>query len=80
VFVVGDKHSSNSNRLVDVVANQAGRPVHLIDNVQDIRPEMLVGARTVAVTAGSSTPSDITREVIRFLQAYEPQPVPGAVG
>jgi 4-hydroxy-3-methylbut-2-enyl diphosphate reductase len=72
VFVVGDKQSSNSNRLVDVVANQAGRPVHLIDNVADIRPEMLAGAQTVAVTAGSSTPSDITREVIRYLQAYEP--------
>lgn len=80
VFVVGDKHSSNSNRLVDVVANQAGRPVHLIDNVRDIQPEMLVGASTVAVTAGSSTPSDITREVIRFLQAYEPQHVAETVG
>lgn len=76
VFVVGDKHSSNSNRLVDVVHNQAGKPVYLIDNVGDISPSMLNGARTVAVTAGSSTPSDITREVIRFLQAYEPAAEP----
>jgi 4-hydroxy-3-methylbut-2-enyl diphosphate reductase len=72
VFVVGDVHSSNSNRLVDVVRDQAHRPVYLIDSVRDIRSEMLEGASTVAVTAGSSTPSDITREVIRFLQAYEP--------
>jgi 4-hydroxy-3-methylbut-2-enyl diphosphate reductase len=72
VFVVGDKHSSNSNRLVDVVSHQAGRPVYLIDNVAEITPAMLTGARTVGVTAGSSTPSDITREVIRFLQAHEP--------
>jgi 4-hydroxy-3-methylbut-2-enyl diphosphate reductase len=72
VFVVGDRHSSNSNRLVDVVKNQAGRPVYLIDQVGDIKPEMLAGASTAAVTAGSSTPSDITREVIRFLQAYDP--------
>jgi 4-hydroxy-3-methylbut-2-enyl diphosphate reductase len=71
VFVVGDERSSNSNRLVDVVAGQAGRPVHLIDGVEAIRPEMLAGAATVAVTAGSSTPSDITRAVIRYLQAYE---------
>jgi 4-hydroxy-3-methylbut-2-en-1-yl diphosphate reductase len=76
VFVVGDRHSSNSNRLVDVVKNQAQRPVYLIDQVGDIRPEMLAGATTVAVTAGSSTPSDITREVIRYLQAYEPETVP----
>ncbi len=72
VFVVGDVHSSNSNRLVDVVRDQAHRPVYLIDSVRDIRPEMLEGVQTVGVTAGSSTPSDITREVIRFLQAYEP--------
>lgn len=72
VFVVGDVHSSNSNRLVDVVRDQAHRPVYLIDSVRDIRPGMLEGATTVAVTAGSSTPSDITREVIRYLQAYEP--------
>ncbi len=70
VFVVGDRHSSNSNRLVDVVAKQARRPVYLIDNVAEIQPEMLAGVSTVAVTAGSSTPSDITREVIRYLQAY----------
>ncbi len=70
VFVVGDTHSSNSNRLVDVVRDQAKRKVYLIDGVKDIRPDMLVGASTVAVTAGSSTPSDITREVIRFLAAY----------
>lgn len=72
VFVVGDRHSSNSNRLVDVVRDQARRPVYLIDSVRDIRPAMLQGVETVAVTAGSSTPSDITREVIRFLQSYEP--------
>ena len=57
VFVVGDKHSSNSNRLVDVVQNQAKRPVYLIDSVADIRDDMLAGASTVAVTAGSSTPT-----------------------
>jgi 4-hydroxy-3-methylbut-2-enyl diphosphate reductase len=73
VFIVGDTHSSNSNRLVDVVRNQAGKKaVFLIDGVADIRPEMLDGATVAAVTAGSSTPSDITREVIRFLQSYEP--------
>ena len=73
VFVVGDTHSSNSNRLVDVVRSQAGiSRVFLIDSVADIRTEILDGAQVAAVTAGSSTPSDVTRDVIRFLQAYEP--------
>jgi len=73
VFVVGDTHSSNSNRLVDVVRSQAGKSkVYLIDSVADIRLEMLNGAQVAAVTAGSSTPSDVTRDVIRYLQASEP--------
>jgi 4-hydroxy-3-methylbut-2-enyl diphosphate reductase len=72
VFVVGDKHSSNSNRLVDVVRKQAHRTVYLVDSVQEIRPWMLVDVKCAAVTAGASTPSDVTREVIRFLQSYEP--------
>jgi len=78
VFVVGDKHSSNSNRLVDVVRNQAGKPVYLIDNLADISPDMLAGAQTAGVTAGSSTPSDLTREVIRFLQSVQPAAVGAA--
>lgn len=72
VFVVGDQRSSNSNRLVDVVRDQARKAVYLVDTARDITPAMLNGARSAAVTAGSSTPSDVTREVIRFLQAYEP--------
>lgn len=76
VFVVGDTRSSNSNRLVDVVRNQAKKAVYLIDSARDITPEMLKDARTAAVTAGSSTPSDVTREVIRILQAHEPAAAP----
>ena len=79
VFVVGDSHSSNSNRLHDVVADQAHRRVYLIDSVDDIRAEMLADARVAAVTAGSSTPSDITRAVIRYLQGYEPVRIAEAV-
>jgi 4-hydroxy-3-methylbut-2-enyl diphosphate reductase len=77
VFVVGDTRSSNSNRLVDVVRNQAKKPVYLVDSVGEITAEMIAGARSAAVTAGSSTPSDVTREVIRFLQAHEPAATAG---
>jgi 4-hydroxy-3-methylbut-2-enyl diphosphate reductase len=40
----------------------------------------LRGAQTVAVTAGSSTPSDITRAVIQYLQAYEPEKIAEPMG
>lgn len=72
VIVVGDQRSNNSNRLVQVVQEIAGRRAYLVDNVKDIQPEWLEGARKVGVTAGSSTPSQLTREVIRWVEAYEP--------
>lgn len=72
VIVVGDPRSNNSNRLVQVVREIAGRPAYLVDNVHEIDPAWLKGARKVGVTAGSSTPSQITREVIRWLEAYDP--------
>jgi 4-hydroxy-3-methylbut-2-enyl diphosphate reductase len=79
VLVVGDARSNNSNRLVQVAREIAGRPAYLIDGVAAIRPEWLAGARRVAVTAGASTPSQLTNEVIRYLQAYDPQaPAPPA--
>ncbi|MBI2862014.1 MAG: 4-hydroxy-3-methylbut-2-enyl diphosphate reductase [Chloroflexi bacterium] len=71
VIVVGDVHSNNSNRLVQVVQELAGKPSYLVDNVQEVKPEWLKGRKRVAVTAGSSTPSEITREVIRFLERYD---------
>jgi len=71
VLVVGDQRSNNSNRLVQVVREIARRPAYLVESVHDIRPEWLQGVRRVAVTAGSSTPSEITREVIRYLESLD---------
>jgi 4-hydroxy-3-methylbut-2-enyl diphosphate reductase len=70
VFVVGDIHSSNTNRLAEVVRNQVHKTVYLIDSVNDIKPEMVSGKKTAAVTSGASTPTNITREVIKYLEGY----------
>lgn len=72
VLVVGDPRSNNSNRLVQVVQERAGRPAYLIDSVDEIDPRWLVGAKKVGVTSGSSTPTHLTRAVIKFLEAYQP--------
>lgn len=68
VIVVGDSRSNNSNRLVQVVKERAHKPAYLVDNAQSIRPEWLVGSKRVAVTAGSSTPTGLTRDVIETLE------------
>jgi 4-hydroxy-3-methylbut-2-enyl diphosphate reductase len=66
LLVIGAKNSSNANRLVEVAKNHGTR-AHLIDDVRDIRPEWLEGARRIGVTAGASTPEILVSETIEFL-------------
>lgn len=73
VIVVGDRRSSNSKRLVDVVRDRAGKPAYLVDNVAEIDPAWLIGIRRVGVTSGASTPSEVTRAVIQHLEALPAQ-------
>jgi 4-hydroxy-3-methylbut-2-enyl diphosphate reductase len=73
VIVVGDRHSSNSKRLVEVVRERGGKPAYLVDNVDDIDRAWLVGLRRVGVTSGASTPSEVTRAVVQFLESLPEQ-------
>jgi 4-hydroxy-3-methylbut-2-enyl diphosphate reductase len=72
-IVVGDALSNNTNRLVQVSEELAGVPAVRIEDLSQLKPELLKGKHRVAVTAGASTPSQLTREVIRFLEQYEPE-------
>jgi 4-hydroxy-3-methylbut-2-en-1-yl diphosphate reductase len=70
-IVVGDPRSNNTNRLVQVAEEVAGSAAVRIESLADLKPEMLAGKRRVAVTSGASTPSQLTREVIRFVEGFE---------
>lgn len=70
--VVGDPRSNNTNRLVQVSEELARVPAVRIEDLSQLKTEWLEGKRRVAVTAGASTPSQLTREVIRFLEQYQP--------
>ena len=70
--VVGDPRSNNTNRLVQVSEELAGVPAVRIEELSQLKTEWLKGKQRVAVTAGASTPSQLTREVIRFLEQYQP--------
>ncbi len=74
VIVVGDKRSSNSRRLVEVIQQRAHRPAYLVDGVAEIEPRWFEGVTRVGVTSGASTPSEVTRAVIEHLQALSPVP------
>ena len=69
-IVVGDPRSNNTNRLVQVSEELAGVPAVRIEDLSQLNPEWLQGKQRVAVTAGASTPSQLTREVIRYLEQY----------
>ncbi len=64
-IVVGDSQSNNTN--------QAGVPAVRIEDLSQLKREWLEGKQRIAVTAGASTPSHITREVIRYLEQYLPE-------
>lgn len=71
--VVGDQRSNNTNRLVQVAEEIAGNPAVRVDSVHDLSPEMFAGKQRIAITAGASTPSQITRAVIRYIEELYPR-------
>lgn len=73
LIVVGDPKSNNSNRLTQVSVEIANTPSYRVSDVSEIDINWLKGIETVAVTAGASTPTLIVREVIGFLEAFDPE-------
>lgn len=66
VLVVGSVNSSNSNRLHELAEKQ-DVPAYLIDGADDIKPEWLLGAKRIGVTAGASAPEGLVTGVIEQL-------------
>ena len=67
LLVIGAANSSNSLRLVEV-SKSAGTRAYLINDVRDIKPEWLIGARRVGVTAGASAPEVLVTEAVAALR------------
>ncbi|MFY4774904.1 4-hydroxy-3-methylbut-2-enyl diphosphate reductase [Metabacillus sp. RGM 3146] len=72
-IVVGDPKSNNSNRLAQVSEQIAGTKAYRIGALSELKLEWLKGVKKVAITAGASTPTPITKEVIKFLEQYNPE-------
>jgi 4-hydroxy-3-methylbut-2-enyl diphosphate reductase len=68
IVVVGSSRSSNSQRLVQVVKERAGKPAYLVDTASDLDPAWFAGVNRVGVTSGASTPTQLTRAVITRLE------------
>src|SRR5437899_3659646 len=71
VIVVGSTRSSNSLRLVEVVKKLGHKPAYLVDKFEDLELGWFRGVRKVGVTSGASTPTQLTRRVVEYLEALE---------
>jgi 4-hydroxy-3-methylbut-2-enyl diphosphate reductase len=67
VVVVGGSHSNNTKELVSTSTRHCQHVYH-IQTVADLRPEWLLNANVVGLTAGTSTPDHVIDEVERALR------------
>lgn len=81
LYVIGGRHSANSNKLVDAARERCPRAV-LIETADEINPPDLLGVNRVGVSAGASTPDWMIQRVVERLReiaeglvtAERPQP------
>jgi 4-hydroxy-3-methylbut-2-enyl diphosphate reductase len=71
VVVIGSSNSSNSRRLVEVAAREGCRAL-LVDDECGLDPAVLIGARTVGITAGASAPDALVHRVVAALAGLGP--------
>ena len=62
MVVIGGRHSSNTQKLVEVCANHC--KTISIETGKELSPELFINIQNVGVTAGASTPAFIIQEVL----------------
>jgi 4-hydroxy-3-methylbut-2-enyl diphosphate reductase len=70
LLVVGDTRSNNSRQLAEIGRRSGIPETWLIGSVEDLKEEMIKNKNRIAVTSGSSTPNELTSQVISFLKEY----------
>jgi 4-hydroxy-3-methylbut-2-enyl diphosphate reductase len=69
VIVIGGAHSNNTRELVETCRGHCAR-VHHVQTADDLNCEWFIGAETVGVTAGTSTPDALILEVESWLWQF----------
>ena len=67
VFVIGDKDSSNTNKLCDI-AKKYCQNVYLISDVTDLKSVTNTNITMPGILAGASTPKELIMEVINIME------------
>ena len=66
MVVVGGKHSSNTQKLVQICKTFV--PTLAIETVDELTPNDFIGFEKIGLTAGASTPDWIIEEVVSFIE------------
>jgi 4-hydroxy-3-methylbut-2-en-1-yl diphosphate reductase len=69
VVVIGGVHSNNTHELVKTCLKHCTRVYH-VQTADDLKPEWFVGANTVGITAGTSTPDTLVESVEGWLRNW----------
>jgi (E)-4-hydroxy-3-methyl-but-2-enyl pyrophosphate reductase len=72
LYVIGGRHSANSNKLVETAREQCPRAT-LIETPAEINPADLRGVRKVGISAGASTPDWMIQRVVEHLRELDNQ-------
>ena len=67
MIVIGDKHSSNTQKLFEICKN-ACKDTYYIQTLDDLDMNQLGSVETVGITAGASTPNNIIKEVQSYVR------------
>ncbi len=77
VVVIGGAHSNNTHELVETCLRYCPH-VHHVQTAEDLRPEWFDNARTVGMTAGTSTPDSVILRVGEQLRQFEAAALPAS--
>lgn len=73
LYIVGDPHSNNSNKLAEIGLANGVKKAILIESVEEVDLTLLKDVNRLAISSGASTPTYLTNQVIEYLEAYNVQ-------
>ena len=69
-IIVGDKLSSNSNKLYKI-SSSLGIKTIFCEGIDEIDREALKGVKNISITSGASTPDHLVDEIINYLKGLD---------
>ncbi len=74
IIICGSPNSSNSNRLREK-GEQLGIQSIIIDNSDELKPQLLTDKKTVGISSGASVPTHLVDDIVRKIQLHFPDTI-----